>query len=57
MQKVTVCVVFDDKTPKPRRRVAVGVMGPGFATIAHVEPTPESVRQTAILPILEAVNA
>lgn len=57
MQTVTVCVVFDDRKPKPRRRVAVGVMGPGFATIAHVEPMPESVRPTAIVQCLEAANA
>ncbi len=56
MQNVTVCVIFDDSKPKPRRRVAVGVAGPGFATIVCVEPMPESVRQVAIVPSLEASN-
>ncbi len=56
MQKLTVCVVFDDSKPSPRRRVAVGVMGPGFATIVSVEPMSESVRPVPSRPMLEASN-
>lgn len=56
MQKFTVCVMFDDRDPKPRRRVAVGVFGPGIATIVRVEPMQESARPTAVVPCLEAVN-
>lgn len=56
MQATQYTVMVHINETKPRRRVAVGVFGPGIATIVRVEPMPESARPTAVVPCLEAVN-
>jgi len=58
MTEYTVRVIIDDRAAKPaRRRVAVGILGPGIATIVCVESMPESVRPAAPVRTLEASNA
>lgn len=56
METTQYTVLVSIESTKPIRRVAVGVFGPGIATIVRVEAAPESIRPAAPVRALEVAS-